>query len=87
MKEFIENLIGRLEKDNRIGRKSFEAIVENINELAEEYKGGCCEWEKHRDYWESKCDYHIEENWFPEIFSVAPDEYHCPYCGKKIKVV
>lgn len=40
MKQFIEKLITRLEKDNRIGRKSFEAITENINELAEEYKGG-----------------------------------------------
>ena len=40
MKEFIEKLVTRLEKDNRIGRKSFEAIVENINELAEEYNNG-----------------------------------------------
>lgn len=40
MNEFIERLVTRLEKANRIGRKSFEAIVENINELAEEYKGG-----------------------------------------------
>lgn len=38
MKEFIEKLVTKLEKDNRIGRKSFEAIVENINELAKEYK-------------------------------------------------
>lgn len=36
MKEFIEKLIIMLEKDNRIGRKSFEVVIENINQLTEE---------------------------------------------------
>jgi len=39
MKEFIEKLIGRLMKDKRIGRMSFEATVEIVNQLAEEYNG------------------------------------------------
>lgn len=42
MKEFIEKLVTKLEKDNRIGRKSFEAVIENINQLAEEYKDKDC---------------------------------------------
>ena len=37
MQEFIEKLIGRLEKDNRIGRNSLFAFIEIINQLAEEY--------------------------------------------------
>lgn len=41
MKEFIEKLITRLEKDNRIGRKSFEAIVDDINQLAESHHIHC----------------------------------------------
>ena len=41
MKQFIEKLITRLEKDNRIGRKSFEAIVDDINQLAESHHIHC----------------------------------------------
>lgn len=37
MKEFIDKLIEILEEDIRIGRKSFEVVVEIVNELAEEF--------------------------------------------------
>lgn len=38
MKEFIEKLIEKLIRDKRIGRKTFEAIIEDIKEVSEEYK-------------------------------------------------
>lgn len=43
MKEFVEKLIERLMKDKRIGRMSFGATVEIVNQLAEEYKGNLSE--------------------------------------------
>ena len=40
MQRFVEELTGRLEKDNRIGRKSLEAFLEIVNQFAEERNGG-----------------------------------------------
>lgn len=50
-------------------------------------KDDVCEWRKRKEEWESQCDYYIEEKWFPIMFQTTLDEYYCPYCGKKIKVV
>ena len=57
--------------------------VKNINVGTDDV----CEWRKRKEEWESQCDYYIEEKWFPIMFQTTLDEYYCPYCGKKIKVV
>lgn len=68
--------------------KAFAGVYGNaisiVNELAEEYKGDCCEWE----YISSVSHYanigckNVERN----IKSMRYYTY-CPYCGKKIKVL
>lgn len=81
MKEFIDKLIGRLMKDERIGRTSFESTVKIINELAEEYKNECCEWKSERDMF-------IQNPHTGRKFSNEPSmrNVYCNTCGKKIKV-
>lgn len=82
MQKFIEKLIERLERDTRIGRKSCEAIVEDINQFAEEYNNDFCEWHKVKNGNAYKCNTHAEIH-----DSRVLDWYVCPYCEKKIKVV
>ena len=65
-------------------RKCYEHAIEIVNELAEEYKGGCCEWEydEFEDGWQTSCG---------TTFSLCDSDkevtHFCPCCGKEIKVV
>lgn len=99
MKEFIEKLIDRLEKEKIIAFKTYRAFDMNtdlgrmfgieksikiINELVEEYNNDFCEWQPNKQF-----------NWFlkspHEGVGITQEEKgffkFCPCCGKKIKVV
>lgn len=97
MKEFVEKLIGRLEEhcaiknnvcdcDGVCSECDFKASIEIVNELAEEYNNGFCEWtqdDKEIDVYYTKCGQaHIFIDGNPE----ENNHVYCPYCGKKIKV-
>lgn len=79
--------------DKRVGRRSFEAFCEIVNQVAEEYKkfgnseqSEVCEWkEVDKDLFKRGCingrRYLELEREFIESLT------YCPYCGKKIKVI
>ena len=60
-------------------------VMREIDRLAEEHNGGCCEWQRYgeeRMYFKN-CKFRNEDI---DNFSVRQFKF-CPYCGKKIKVV
>ena len=92
MKEFIENLIGRLEeKANQTWlvlaeRNGYERAIEIVNQLAEEYNNDFCEWrlcDEEANVYDTTCrNPHILIEGSP-----TDNNYeYCPYCGKKIKI-
>ena len=92
MKEFIEKLIGRLEKFQEISKvkgiygeyMAYSNAIQIVNQLAEEYNNDFCEWEydDFEDGWQTSCG---------TTFSLCDSDkeitHYCPCCGKKIKVV
>lgn len=62
----------------------WEKAIEIVNQLAEEYNNGFCEWKLDGVY--LLCQHNTEL-----VISCLEEEKHrytyCPYCGKKIKVV
>ena len=93
MKEFIDKLIERLEEAKVSANRrnafdseiSYACAIDIVNKLAEEYKGGCCEWkqEDHEDVYATECgEVHI----FIDGSPIDNNHTYCPYCGKKIKV-
>ena len=91
MKDFIEKLIGRLEElthDNPMITRNYilrKEAIKIINQLAEEYKGGFCEWKYTKSV--SEGGYFYSCGCIHKRFSDLHDFEYCPYCGKKIKVV
>lgn len=94
MKEFIDNLISRLEENtiqhkesitlfNECGVKFIAVgkVKEIVNELAEEYNKDCCEWKKAGT---DSLFYKTCKKVMP--YNTNSDKKYCPYCGKKIKV-
>lgn len=99
MKEFIENLISRLEEEKKMAYNTYmnyemnvdigraygiKEAIEIVNQLAEEYNNDFCEWE-YDDF---------EDGWQTSCgttFSLCDSDkeitHYCPCCGKKIKVV
>lgn len=65
----------------------WDKATEIVNQLAEEYNNGCCEWEKvFDDDIDSEYKPSCSEDGYIEITGYFDYEY-CPCCGKKIKVV
>lgn len=67
-----------------IASESFKESIEIVNELAEEYNNGFCEWKLDGVY--LLCQHNTEL----VISCLEEEKYrytYCPYCGKKIKVV
>lgn len=91
--ERISNTCDEIELDWPEEERTGYDMNEDILKIRHLVKHGCietddvCEWRKRKEEWESQCDYYIEEKWFPIMFQTTLDEYYCPYCGKKIKVV
>ena len=94
MKEFVEKLIGMLEKERAKGIYDFDNVItvkdayrksiKIVNQLAEEYNNDVCEWKLDGVY--LMCQHKTEL-----FVSCLEDKKHrykyCPICGKKIKVV
>ena len=93
--EFVKQLISRLEElydNHRTSAETYkEAILKNVNQLAEEYNNDFCEWFKY-DYRTIAPKHHdniwaISENLYWRYGGKDAHIKFCPYCGKKIKVV
>jgi len=85
MKEFIEKLIGRLEKEKSDWNYDYNVpiikAIEIVNEVAEEHNNDFCEWKNGTSSVfpiKTNCGNSIDVNYGYEF---------CPYCGKKIKAV
>lgn len=98
MKEFIEKLIGRLEKFQEISKvkgiygeyRAYSNAIQIVNQLAEEYNNDFCEWkfETTGIVWHCNGCETYNLPYAMNLRIIADDfECKCPHCGKKIKVV
>ena len=93
MKEFIDKLIEMLEEEQKEAQRDgslsfamgFKCAKLIVNKLAEEYKGGFCEWKQYdeNDIYYTGCE---QIHMFIDGSPTDNKYEYCPYCGKKIKV-
>ena len=85
--EYVDSEIFLLEREEYGKVKGLEEAIDVVKQAAKKTKTRCGYKRLKYKIWMSDCGHWIEEKYFPTMFVAALESYHCPYCGKKIKVV